>query len=105
MMNDKKMKLIDKLKSRYPKLENDPLMEDLEAIMYEDSDTEGMDYGEEEEEEPSMDYEEEGDEMVPEEEEEESVEEEGDFLTDPDEDEDMDALMIAMGKPKKRRKM
>lgn len=99
MMNDKKMKLIDKLKSRYPKLENDPLMEDLEAIMYEDSDTEGMDY---EEEEPSMDYEEEGDEMVPEE---ESVEEEGDFLTDPDEDEDMDALMIAMGKPKKRRKM
>ena len=39
-MMDKKLKLIDKLKARYPKLENDPLMDDLEMMIHEPIDME-----------------------------------------------------------------
>jgi hypothetical protein len=93
MMNDKKMKLIDKLKSRYPKLESDPLMEDLESIMYgEEEDSMGEFEDEEMPEDDMM-----GEEMP---EEEMGMEDEEDYMTDPDEEDPEAAFMAIMGKPK-----
>ena len=99
-MMDKKFKLIEKLKSRYPSLEKDELMADLESEIV------GMD----DEEDDMMDMEEEmpmdeelgmEDEMMAE----EDMGDEEEFMTEPDEEEDEDmAMMLALGKPKKKKK-
>ena len=98
---DKKMKLIDALKARYPKLNNEPLMEDLESVMFDEDESDMGGMMEEEEGEMPMLEDEMGEESYSEEGEDE------DYLTPPDEEDDGQAeLMAILGKPKKpRRKM
>lgn len=97
-MMDKKFKLIEKLKNKYPSLEKDELMADLESEIVNMEGGEDMDM--EMEEEMPMDEElDMEDEMMAE----EGIEEEDDFLTE--EDEEGDALMLAIGKKKPKKKM
>lgn len=85
------MKLMDKLKRRYPKMQDDPLVDELESLMMEDYEEIPMEEGVEEEmpmdEEMGM---------------EEDMGEEEEFMTDEEESEDEEAIMLAIGKPKKR---
>lgn len=91
-MMDKRLKLIEKLRNRYPSLEKDELMADLESEIVNMEG--GEDMGMEMEEEMPMDEELDM---------EDEMEEEDDFLTE--EDEEGDALMLAIGKKKPKKKM
>lgn len=100
-MMDKKLKLIDALRKRYPSLEEDELMSDLEMEIA------NMDEGEEDmgemedmeempEEEMPMEGEEEEEDMMAEDEEE--------YMTEPDMEDDEASLLIALGKKKPKKK-